>query len=78
MTALMNLRRLVSECREGSHDITAMGAGIHPGTVVQEIQQGHIFTSVQSCLTLFDPMDFITPGLPVHHQLPEFTQTHVR
>ena len=32
---------------------------------------------VQSCLTLCDPMDCSTPGLPVHHQLPEFTQTHV-
>ena len=31
----------------------------------------------QSCLTLCDPMDCITPSLPVHHQLPEFTQTHV-
>ena len=30
-----------------------------------------------SCLTLCDPMDRSTPGLPVHHQLPEFTQTHV-
>ena len=36
------------------------------------------FTSVaQSCLTLCDPMNHSTPGLPVHHQLPEFTQTHV-
>ena len=36
------------------------------------------FSSVaQSCPTLCDPMDCITPGLPVHHQLPEFTQTHV-
>ena len=31
----------------------------------------------QSCPTLFDPMDCSTPGFPVHHQLPEFTQTHV-
>ena len=31
----------------------------------------------QSCPTLCDPMDSSTPGLPVHHQLPEFTQTHV-
>ena len=30
----------------------------------------------QSCLTLCDPMDRSTPGLPVHHQLPESTQTH--
>ena len=36
------------------------------------------FISVpQSCPTLCDPMNRSTPGLPVHHQLPEFTQTHV-
>ena len=35
------------------------------------------FSSVtQSCLTLCDPMNRSTPGLPVHNQLPEFTQTH--
>ena len=31
----------------------------------------------QSCPTLWDPMNHSTPSLPVHHQLPEFTQTHV-
>ena len=36
------------------------------------------FSSVaHSCLTLCNPMDCNTPGFPVHHQLPEFTQTHV-
>ena len=36
------------------------------------------FSSVaQSCPTLCDPMNRSTPGFPVHHQLPEFTQTHV-
>ena len=36
------------------------------------------FSSVtQLCPTLCNPMDCSTPGLPVHHQLPEFTQTHV-
>ena len=39
------------------------------------------FSSVQSvtqsCLTLCNPMNCSTPGLPVHHQLPEFTQTYV-
>jgi len=35
------------------------------------------FSSVaQSCPTLCDPMNHSMPGLPVHHQLPEFTQTH--
>ena len=42
-----------------------------PSSIVQ-------FSSVtQLCLTLCDPMDCSMPGLPVHHQLPEFTQTHV-
>jgi len=36
------------------------------------------FSSVaQSCLPLCNPMDYSMPGLPVHHQLLEFTQTHV-
>ena len=36
------------------------------------------FSSVtQSCLTLCNPMNCSTPGLPIHHQHPEFTQTHV-
>ena len=36
------------------------------------------FSSVaQSCPTLCDPMNCSMPGLPVHHQLPEFTQTHI-
>ena len=36
------------------------------------------FSSVtQSCLTLCNPMNHSTTGLPVHHQLPKFTQTHV-
>ena len=36
------------------------------------------FSSVtQSCLSLCDPMNHGMPGLPVHHQLPEFTQTHI-
>ena len=43
--------------------------------------QGHRtvqFSSVsQSCLTLCNPMNHSTPGLPVHHQLLESTQTHV-
>ena len=46
--------------------------------VVVHIHSG-IFSSVtQSCLTLCDPMNCSMPGLPVHHQLPEFTQTHIR
>ena len=48
--------------------------GNHPFLSLISVQ----FSSVaQSCPTLCDPMDCSTPGLPVHHQLPEFTQTHV-
>ena len=37
-----------------------------------------VFSEVaQSCPTLCDPMTCRTPGLPVHHQLPEFTPTHI-
>ena len=36
------------------------------------------FSSVaQSCPTLCDPMNCSTPGLPIHHHLPEFSQTHI-
>ena len=43
-----------------------------------DIQWTIQFSSVaQLCPTLWDPMDCSTPGLPVHHQLPEFAQTHV-
>ena len=40
-----------------------------------QFQFSHSVT--QSCPTLCDPQDCSTPGLPVHHQLPEFVQTHL-
>ena len=49
-------------------------AALRRGSLDEEVQ----FSSVpQSSPTLCDTMDCSTPGLPVHHQLPEFTQTHV-
>ena len=42
-----------------------------------KIQHQSVSSVAQSCLTLCDPVNGITPGIPVHHQLPEFTQTHV-
>ena len=50
---------------------------------LRELKLWHLVPSVQfssvtqSCLTLCNPMNCNTPGLPVHHQLPEFTQTHI-
>ena len=37
----------------------------------------HFSSVAQSCPTLCNPMDCSMPGLPVHHQLLEFTQTHI-
>ena len=42
----------------------------------QQIRSDQIRSVTQWCPTLCDPMNRSTPGLPVHHQLPEFTQTH--
>ena len=43
-----------------------------------QLNNNNQFSSVaQSCPTLYNPMNCSTPGLPVHHQLPEFAQTHV-
>ena len=48
-------------------------------TLPKESMKFHdqIRSVTQSCPTLCDPMNLSTPGLPVHHQLSEFTQTHV-
>ena len=58
--------------------------GIEPGSSAMQADAFTIsaplvqFSSVtQSCLTLWDPMNRSMPGLPVHHQLLEITQTHV-
>ena len=51
--------------------------GFSPTTFYQKSVLVQFSSCTQSCLTLCDPMDCGTTGLPVHHQLPEFTQTHV-
>ena len=55
--------------------VSDMAAQMRPPlTPVSSVQ----FSSVtQLCLTLCHSMNRSTPGLPVHHQLPEFTQTHI-
>ena len=51
---------------------------LEPSNVLVGIFSSVQFSSVaQSCPTLCNPMNRSTPGLPVHHQLPEFTQTHL-
>ena len=61
--------RYNSEMRAAKFESPSCFPSIHPS---------RSFSSVaQSCPTLCDPMNCSTPGLPVHHQLLEFTQTHV-
>ena len=54
--------------------ITVMWNLLHHCPVFSSVQFSPV---AQLCLTLCSSMDCSTPGLPVHHQLPEFTQTHV-
>ena len=51
--------------------------GIKPAALMSPELAVQFSSVTQSCPTLCDPMNHCTPGLPVHHQLPEFTQTHV-
>ena len=46
-------------------------------TKIKTIRSNQIRSVAQSCPTLCNPMNRSTPGLPVHHQLLEFTQTHI-
>ena len=59
-----------------NHGVDKAVSYIH--TCVMDLSVSVQFSSVtQSYQTLCDSMNRSTPGLPVHHQLPEFTQTHV-
>ena len=60
------------------HSLHTMAVIFALWSATQNLHKFLPFSSVtQSCLTLCDPMNRSTPALPVHHQLPEFTQTHV-
>ena len=70
------LKSLLMKMKEESEK-----AGLN--TLFKRLRSWHLVPSVQfssvaqSCLALCDPMDSSIPGLPVIHQLPELTQTHV-
>ena len=49
----------------------------YPNQNVEHISSVQFSSVTQSCPTLCDPMNRSTPGLPIHHQLPEFNQTHI-
>ena len=68
--------------RHGTVDWFKIGKVVHQGCILSpcfftSMQSQSVSSVTQSCLTLCNPTNHSTPGLPVHHQLPEFTQTHV-
>ena len=75
------LTLLISEWGDPGNWLQLLSSSIYQICLVQPcivLITEYQFSSVtQSCLTLRNPMNRNTPGLPVHHQLPEFTQTHV-
>ena len=73
---ILRLDRMKTDLTFYILDIYLWPSGVYSMNWGQE--QSVQFSSVaQLCPTLCDPMNRSTPGLPVHHQLPEFTQTHV-
>ena len=80
-----NYKTLVKEIKEDTNrrrNIPCPGIGrinkvsILPKAIYR-FSANQMRSVAQSCPTLCDPVNRSTPGLPVHHQLPEFTQTHV-
>ena len=57
--------------------VTTSCALVPPGPLTHKACSVQFSSVAQLCPTLCDPMNRSTPGLPVHHHLPEFTQTHI-
>ena len=77
-----NLRALAWSMKNDRHSgwqmlLTQQILGMFNGRVWQLLCYSQFISVTQSCPTLCNPMDCIMPDLPVHHQLLEFTQTHV-
>ena len=69
LTSELSIRAWCSECTNSARSY---------GIIWKSIPMVQFSSVAQSCPTLCNPMNCSTPGLPVHHQLLEFTQTHVR
>ena len=64
-------------CQGGRGDSPGKNTGVYCPVLVAIPFSLQFSSLAQSCLTLCDPMNHSTQGLPAHHQLPELTQTHV-
>ena len=71
---LLNNQHITEEIKKEIKICTEMNE--NENTTTQNLSD-QIRSVVQSCPTFCDPMNRSTPGLPVQHQLPEFTETHV-
>ena len=74
----MNQGKLEADKQEMARvNVNILGISELKWTGMGEFNSVQFSSVAQSCPTLSDPMNRSTPGLPVHHHLPEFTQTHV-
>ena len=74
---ILRVKRLVVEVNYNCSNNIWLGPNITTNVILYIFSSFQFSSVAQSCPTLCDPMNRSTPGLPVHHQLPEFTQTHV-
>ena len=66
-----------SQCTSPKQPVLEIQEGLMLKLIIPGLRSVQLSSVAQSCPTLCNPMDCSTPGLPAHHQLPEFTQTHV-
>ena len=77
MTVFIKFFRFSKHCSSGYYSLTTLNKSCLPSICIQSQVFSSVSSVAQSCLILYDPMTHSTPGLPVHHQLLEFTQTNV-
>ena len=75
---LIKLKMLVYLITDFIYTKTLLTEIILSLSILLSFSSVHFSSVPQSCPTLCDAMNRSTPGLPVHHQLPEFTQTHIQ
>ena len=75
---ILNSIILVDRVLRKSSEVTSLTRVLYSNpTLIKGLSSVQFSSVAQSCPTLCDSMNHSTPGLPVHHQLPESTQTHV-